>query len=104
MVLTFEIIHISYHHNRGQFILALLLDGELDFEVKDAVFGSIAIYNYVEIPRLLDDNGKPRLDVFTFRPIKPMSEGVFVQGQRAELVLPTNNSLRSFSISPFQSY
>ena len=46
------------------------------------------LYNYVEMPRLLDQNGEPRLDVFVFRPIKPMQKGNFVQGQRAELVLP----------------
>ncbi|SHE40450.1 hypothetical protein SAMN04488522_101109 [Pedobacter caeni] len=39
------------------------------------------------MPRILDDNGKPRLDVFVFRPSKPMQKGDFVQGQRVELVL-----------------
>lgn len=88
MVLIFEIIHVSYHHNRGQFIFARLLDGGLDFEIKDAVFGGVPIYNYIEMPRFLDRNGEPRLDVFVFCPIKPMQKGDFVQGQRAELVLP----------------
>jgi hypothetical protein len=89
MVLTFEIMYLSYYHNRGQFIFARLLDGGLDFEIKDgALFGGIPIYNYVEMPRLLDDNNEPRLDVFVFRPLKPMQEGNFIQGQRVELVLP----------------
>lgn len=87
MILTFEIIHLLYHHNRGQFIFAQLLDDVLDFELKDAMFGGIPIYNYVEMPRILDDNGEQRLDVFVFRPSKPMQKGDFVQGQRVELVL-----------------
>lgn len=87
MVLTFEIIHVSYHHNRGQFIFAQLLDNVLDFELKDAVFGGVPIYNYAEMPRILDDIGEPRLDVFVFRPSKPMQKGNFVRGQQVELVL-----------------
>ncbi|MGN8059770.1 hypothetical protein ACTJKN_26065 [Pedobacter sp. 22163] len=88
MMLTFAIIYVSYHHNRGQFIFAQLLDSKLDFEIKDAVFGGIPIYNYVEMPRMLDNNGEPRLDVFVFRPIKPMQAGDFVKGQLVELILP----------------
>jgi len=88
MVLRFEIVYVKYHHNRGQFICARLLNGELDFEMKDAILGGVPIYNYVDMPRLLDDNNEPRLDVFVFRPIEPMQEGNFVQGQQVELVLP----------------
>lgn len=89
MAFTFEVLRVSYLHNRGQFIFVRLLDGGLDFEVEDgALFGGIPIYNYVEMPRLLDENNEPRLDVFVFRPLKPMQEGHFVQGQRVELLLP----------------
>jgi len=90
MVLAFEILHVYNLHNRGQFIFARLLDDWADLDVKDgAVLGGIPIYNYVDMPRLLDDNNEPRLDVFVFRTLKPMQEGNFVQGQQVELVLPT---------------
>jgi hypothetical protein len=89
MVIDFEIIGTSFHHNRGQFIWALILHSGVNFEVEDgAIFGGIPIYPYIEMPRLLDDNGKPRLDVFVFRPLQPMQEGNFVIGQKVELVLP----------------
>ncbi|WP_184550391.1 hypothetical protein [Mucilaginibacter sp. FT3.2] len=89
MELTFEIMHVFHLHNRGQFILARLLDDGLDFELKDsAELGGIPIYNYIDMPRLLDDNNEQRLDVFIFRPLKPMQEGSFAQGQRVELILP----------------
>ncbi|KIA91659.1 hypothetical protein OC25_20035 [Pedobacter kyungheensis] len=88
MVLSFEIIYVYHHHNRGQFIFAKLLTGESGFEVKDGIFGGIPIYNYVEMPRMLDENGEQRLDVFVFCPIEPMQKGNFVQGQCVELVLP----------------
>ena len=90
MVLAFEILHVYNLHNRGQFIFARLLDDWADLDVKDgAVLGGIPIYNYVDMPRLLDDNNEPRLDVFVIRTLKPMQEGNFVQGQQVELVLPT---------------
>ena len=89
MPFTFEVLQVSNLHNSGQFIFARLLDGALDFVVEDgALLGGIPIYNYVEMPRLLDENNQPRLDVFVFRPLKPMREGNFVQGQRVELLLP----------------
>jgi hypothetical protein len=59
MILTFEIMDIFLHHNSGQFIIARLLEGGLDFEVRDgSVFGNVPIYNYVDMPRLIDDNNK----------------------------------------------
>jgi hypothetical protein len=89
MASTFEIMDVFYLHNRGQFIFVRLLDGGSDFEVKDgALLDGIPIYNYVEMPRLLDENNQPRLDVFVFRPLKPLQEGAFVQGQKVELVIP----------------
>jgi len=91
MASTFEIMCVSYLHNRGQFIFARLLEGEADFEVKDgALLDGIPIYNYVEMPRILDDNNQPRLDIFVFRPLKPMQEGSFIKCQIVKLVIPNN--------------
>jgi hypothetical protein len=69
---TFEIMYIHRHHNRGDFIFARLTEGQVDFEVKEgSALDGIPIYHYVEMPRKLDENGKPRLDIciqaFKFR-------------------------------------
>ena len=91
MILTFEIMHVYFLHNRGQFIFARLLEGGVDFEVRDgAVFGGVPIYNYVDMPRLIDDNSEQRLDVFVFKPLNPMQRVDFIQGQRVELIIPDN--------------
>jgi hypothetical protein len=89
MVVAFEFMHVFHLHNHGPFISARLLDTGVDFDVSDgATLGNIPIYNYIEVPRLLDENDEPRLDVFVFRPLEPIQEGDFVQGQRVELMLP----------------
>lgn len=88
---NFEILHVSSFHDRGQFIFARFLGKELDFEVKDgAKLGGIPVYNEVEMPRKLDVNNEPRLDVFVFRTLKSIQEGNFIQGQQVELVIPSN--------------
>jgi len=97
MTFKFEILHVSSFHNRGQFIFARLLNEGLDFEVKDgAVFGGVPVYNDVDMPRMLDDNNELRLDVFVFRPLKPMKEDTFIQGQQVELQHQVTDSLRIF--------
>jgi len=91
MGIGFEIIGTSFHHNRGQFIFARVLDVGINFELKDgAFFGGVPIYHYVEMPRMLDKNNEPRFDVFVFRPLNPLQEGPFVKGQIVELVLPND--------------
>ena len=91
LTFSFEILHVSNFHNRGQFIFARLLDEGLDFEIKDgAMFGGMLIYNYVDMPRMLDDNNQPRLDVFVFKPLTLMQEGDFIYSQRVELTMPSN--------------
>lgn len=91
MKLSFEILYVSYHHNRGDLIIASLIEGDVNFHIKDgAVLGGIPIYHYVEMPRLLNEDGNPRLDVFAFRPLslKRLSHDYFVKGQQVELDLP----------------
>lgn len=89
MALVFEIMRITHRHNRGHFIFARSLNGELNFEMKDgATLGGIPVYHYVEMPRVLDDNGQPRLDIFVFRPWPQLSTINFAEGQHVELVLP----------------
>jgi hypothetical protein len=87
----FEIMKVFDHHNRGQFIFARQLNPDQDFEVKEgSLLGGIAIYHYLEMPRMLDELGKPRLDVFVFRPLslEKFPGEYFKQGQIVELVAP----------------
>lgn len=89
MTIEFEIIGTHFHHNRGQFIFARILDSSINFEVtEETTFGGIPVYHYIDMPRMLDENNKPRLDIFTFRPIKPLEKGDFTKGQIVELLIP----------------
>lgn len=89
IVINFEVVSISNIHNRGEFIFARLLDTDVDFEIEDGTtLGGIPVCNYIEMPRLLDANNQPGLDVFVFRPLEPFQEVNLVQGQQVELVVP----------------
>ena len=91
MGLEFEIMKVFDHHNRGQFIFARQLNPGKDFEVKEgSILGGVPIYHYLEMPRMLDENGLPRLDVFVFRPLslKKLPVDYFKEGQVIELVSP----------------
>lgn len=88
MVLFFEILYIKSHHGE-QYILARSLTGKLNVEIKDgATLGGIPIDNYIDMPRLLDENNQQRLDVFVFKPWRPSSLVNLVKGQLVELILP----------------
>jgi hypothetical protein len=57
MVIDFEIIETFFLHDRGQFILARILDSEINFEMKNgAIFGGIPICPYLDMPRVLDED------------------------------------------------
>jgi len=91
MVQEFEIVKVFDHHNRGQFIFARQVNVNQSFEVKEgSLLGGITIYHYVDMPRMLDENGQPRLDVFVFRPLslKKFPADYFQEGQIVELVVP----------------
>lgn len=91
MFQEFEIMKVFDLHNRGQFIFARQLNVGQNFEVKEgALLGGIPIYHYLDMPRMLDESGKPRLDVFVFRPISLTNfpDGYFKEGQIVELVVP----------------
>ncbi|MDN3580503.1 hypothetical protein [Mucilaginibacter flavus] len=88
---TFEVVNIYWLHNRGDFIFARLIRGQSDFELKEgALFGGIPVYHYTDIPRMLDENGNPRFDIFIFKPLslERLPFDFFVAGQQVKLVLP----------------
>lgn len=91
MELDFEIIRVHHSPIRGTFIFARLKNGKTDFQVNNgATLGGLPVYPNIEIPRLLDESGKPRFDVFIFRPLSPqlLPAGYFTQGQQVKLVSP----------------
>jgi hypothetical protein len=70
MVQEFEVMKVFDQHNRGQFIFARQVNVGQSFKVKEgSLLGGIPVYHYLEMPRMLDENGQPRLDVFVFRPL-----------------------------------
>ena len=87
MALLFEIISVSTIYNRDQYIFARYLDGAVNFKIKKgATLGGIPIHNYLEIPRVTDEQSEPRLDVFVFKPMQPIPPDNFVIGQVVELI------------------
>jgi len=87
----FEIMKVFDLHNRGQFICARQLNPGQNFNVKEgSLLGGVPIDHYLEMPRMLDENGQPRLDVFVFRPLslEKFPADFFKEGQLVELVAP----------------
>ena len=88
MVENFEIMKVFDHHNRGQFIFARQVLIGQDFEVREgSLLGGIPIFHYLEMPRMLDENNQPRLDVFVFRPLERFPADYFKEGQVVELII-----------------
>jgi len=91
MVQQFEVIKVFDHHNRGQFIFARQVNISQNFEVKEgSLLGGIPIYPYLDMPRILDENGEPRHDVFVFRPmsLNKFPADYFQEGQIVDLIVP----------------
>ncbi|MDZ4793238.1 MAG: hypothetical protein SGI83_03080 [Bacteroidota bacterium] len=89
MVQEFEIMKILDLHNRGQFIFVRQINVGSNFEVKEgSKVGGVPVQQYLDIPRILDDNQHQRLDVFVFRPLDRISSKFFKEGQLVELIIP----------------
>jgi hypothetical protein len=96
MVQEFEIMKVLDHHNRGQFIFARQVIIGNDIEVKEgSLLGGVPIYHYLDIPRMLDENDQPQLDVFVFRPLDRFPADYFREGQLVKLVVPEISRLDS---------
>ena len=69
-------------------MLAQQLDGD-DFTLVDgATLGGISIKPELDMPRALDGDGNPRMDLFAFRPCDKNDVRRFVVGEIVELVIP----------------
>lgn len=90
MVHEFEVLKVFDLHNRGQFIFARQLKVGQNFEVTEgSLLGGFPIYRYLDMPRMLDESGLPRLDIFVFRPLSltKFPNDYFKEGQIVELVV-----------------
>lgn len=88
MVQNFEIMKVFDPHNRGQFIFARQINVGDNFEVKEgSKLGGVPILQYLDMPRMPDENQQQRLDVFVFRPLDRFPSDHFSEGQIVELVI-----------------
>ena len=89
MVQEFEIIQVINLHNRGQFIFARQINTGQDFNIKEgSLLGDVPIDQYLDMPRILDNSGQPRLDVFIFKPLLNSTIANFQEAQIVELIVP----------------
>lgn len=87
MSVRFEVDSPVTITGRGVFVFARLLDADALFNVpQGSMLGGVAIHNWLEIPRVTDEKGNQRLDVFAFHLIDTGMKGAFKKGQVVELV------------------
>jgi hypothetical protein len=91
MTIEFEIIKLSDHHNRGQFIFARHLNFKEPVSIKGgALLNGIPVYHYLEMYPFSKEQGEPQFDVYVFRTteLKGYPKDFFQEGQIAELIFP----------------
>jgi hypothetical protein len=91
MNLDFEIIQHLYLPERGNFILARQINITIMFAMKDgATLNGIPLLNFLDMPRLLDEKGRQRYDVFVFCAVQKdrLSDDIFSKGSVVQLVIP----------------
>lgn len=102
MSITFKIIKLFDHHNRGQFIVARQLDFKAPTIIKDrSLLNGIPVFHYLEMYPFTQEGEEPQFDVYVFRPMetKAYPKHYFHEGQIVELSLDTDStdaSLKEF--------
>lgn len=89
MTIKFDIIKLSDHHNRGQFIIARQLNFKEPIPIKEgALLHGIPVYHYLGMYPFGEEQGAPEFDVYVFRPtdLQGYPKGFFREGQIVELV------------------
>lgn len=68
MPVSFQIQHCFTISSRGEFVLARMLEPGKEFYVPRRSFlGGVELEKFMEIPRILDKNGRQRYDLFAFQ-------------------------------------
>src|SRR5258706_14150281 len=96
MVLSFEIIKLFDHHNRGQFIAARQLNFQEPVVIKDgALLNGIPVYHYLDMYPIAKEEKEPKFDIYVFRPteLSGYPKDYFREGQIVELVQIDNLNL-----------
>lgn len=89
MIITFEIIKLINHHNRGQFIFVRQLKMTEPLNIHDgALLNGFPICHYTEMYPFSRE-GSVGFDIYVFRPIalNGYPKGFFQEGQIVELAL-----------------
>jgi hypothetical protein len=88
MVLSFEIIKLFDHHNRGQFIVARQLNFKEPVTIiEGALLKGIPVYHYLDMYPIAKEEKEPKFDIYVFRPIELSGypKEHFQEGQIVEL-------------------
>ena len=71
------------------YVFARVLEDVGDFTVqRGSTLAGMPLQPYLDIPRAVDVNGRPRLDLFSFALQNPADVAHFEVGQRVELSTP----------------
>ena len=88
MVLSFEIIRLFDHHNRGQFIAARQLNFTEPVVIEEgALLNGIPVYHYLNMYPIAKEEKEPKFDIYVFRPVNyiPFTEELFQEAEKVEL-------------------
>src|SRR5579871_4069993 len=89
MVLSFKIIKLFNHHNRGQFIAARQLNFKAPVVIQEgASLDGVSVYHYAEMSPMAKNYKEPGFDIYVFRPTElgGYPKDYFREGQIVELV------------------
>jgi hypothetical protein len=83
-----EIIQVVDIKTHGQVIFArLIADSNLTIKEGSAI-NDIPLLPFLDIPRMIDEKGQQRLNVFAFRPVSQFPADHFQIGQMVRLFIP----------------
>ena len=99
---TFQIESIFDIGGKGKFLALNPLNGKMDFQLTDySTIDGIRIKNFFEIPRVLDDKGNQRLDIFVFQLENVLDAEKLTEGQNVSL---KQNGLEDYWKECLQQY
>lgn len=85
--IKFEVIHVAKENRKNAYLIARILDSSTVFSLSDrSTLAGIAIKPCITQPRALDNEGKPRFDLFVFYLIQFSDLTEFTEGQEVELI------------------
>lgn len=84
---TFEIEEIIRITNRGYFVLGRIQESGINCQItENSKLGNVEIEKFMDIPRVLDEKGNQRLDLFAFKLKNRSDKSKLFKGQIVELI------------------